>query len=62
MDNEEFHNEMVAIAVPVTDLNGDYFASLAVHGPSPRFKLEDAIQKIDIMRQAANEIQLMLFS
>ena len=62
VDNEEFHNEMVAIAVPVTDLNGDYFASLAVHGPSPRFKLEDAIQKIDILRQAATEIQLMLFS
>jgi len=62
VDNEEFHNEMVAIAVPVTDLNGDYFASLAVHGPSPRFKLEEAIQKIDILRQAATEIQLMLFS
>ena len=53
---------MVALAVPVTDLNGDYFASLAVHGPTPRFSLDRAIQRVEVLHRAAAEIQLMLFS
>ncbi|MGB1396171.1 MAG: IclR family transcriptional regulator [Candidatus Puniceispirillaceae bacterium] len=61
-DNEEFYSEMVALAVPVTDLNGDYFASLAVHGPTPRFSLDRAIQRVEVLHRAAAEIQLMLFS
>ena len=62
LDNEEFYSEMVAVAVPVTDLNGDYFASLAVHGPTPRFKLDEAVEKVDILHKAAAEIKQILFS
>ncbi len=61
-DKEEFYTGMVAIAVPITDLNGDYFGALAVHGPSSRFSLDEAIEKRDSMQNAAKEIQLMLFS
>ena len=35
VDNEEFHNEMVAIAVPVTDLNGDISPRLPYMAPAP---------------------------
>jgi DNA-binding IclR family transcriptional regulator len=53
---------MVAVSVPVTDLNGDYFASLAVHGPTPRFKLDEAVKKVKILHDAAAEIKQILFS
>ena len=62
VDNEEFYHEMVAVSVPVTDLNGDYFASLAVHGPTPRFKLDEAVKKVKILHDAAAEIKQILFS
>ena len=33
LDNEEFIDGMVAIAVPVRDSQGRYLASIGVHGP-----------------------------
>ena len=52
---------MVAIAVPVTDANGRFYAALAVHGPSQRFSLESARDIFDGMCEAAAQISTILF-
>ena len=61
LDREEFHIGMVAIAVPVTDAEGRFYAALAVHGPSQRFSLESARDSFDGMCEAAAQISTILF-
>ncbi|MEC9368495.1 MAG: IclR family transcriptional regulator [Pseudomonadota bacterium] len=55
-DDEEFIAGMVAIAVPVTDVGGRVFATLAIHGPTVRFSLEAAMRHVNLLRAAASEI------
>lgn len=40
IDNEEFMDGMVAIAVPVTDNDGRFLAAIACHGPNVRLSLD----------------------
>ena len=49
LDNEEFHEGMVAIAVPVFDSRRRYVAALGTHGPRQRFSIEDAILRRDLL-------------
>lgn len=62
LDREEFMDDMVAIAVPVTDLQNRYIAALAFHGPTQRINIEDAIAKKDVLKAAAAQISESLFS
>ena len=61
IDNEEFMDGMVALAVPVTDPQGRYIASLAMHGPSPRVTPESAIAERSILLDGAEQLQSILF-
>ena len=56
LDDEEFMEGMVAIAVPVTDLSGRFVAALAFHAPTQRVSLEDAIAKKDVLQTAAERL------
>jgi len=60
LDNEEFVEGMVAIAVPVRDLNGRYFASLAVHGPVQRLSLEQSIALAPMLCEASEKLTLVI--
>lgn len=62
IDNEEFMDGMVALAVPVTDPQGRYVASLAFHGPAPRLTVEQAISQKETLQAGALKLQSMLFS
>ena len=62
LDREEFMDDMVAIAVPVSDLQNRYIAALAFHGPTQRINIEDAIAKKDVLKAAAAQISESLFS
>ncbi len=62
IDDEEFMDGMVAIAVPVTDTLGRYVASLAFHGPTQRMSIASAIERKDILVHAAMRLQAVLFS
>ena len=62
LDREEFHEGMVAIAVPVTDEMGRFYAALAIHGPMQRFSLDDAIAKFDLLKDHAARIGDLLFA
>ena len=51
--NEEFVNGMVAIAVPIMDEKGKLIATVAVHAPTQRMSLEDAIRYAPRLRESA---------
>lgn len=55
-DNEEFIEGMIAIAVPITDAVGRFVAGLAIHAPTVRLKLEDALGFIDVLKDAASKL------
>jgi len=61
LDREEFYSGMVAIAVPVADARGRYYAALACHGPVQRFTLTDAESRRDLLLAASGEISKSLF-
>ena len=61
LDREEFHAAMVAIAVPVTDNKGRFYAALAIHGPTQRFSLDDALARRTSLTAYAKRIGALLF-
>ena len=61
LDEEEFLDNMLAIAVPVFDNKGRYFASLAIHGPKPRFSRDMALATADRLKQCAERITRVTF-
>lgn len=56
VDNQEFIEAMVAIAVPLTDAQGRLFATLAVHGPVLRLTVERALASLPKLRSAREEL------
>lgn len=56
IDNEEFFQGMIAVAVPIRDKEGRLFAALAMHAPTARLSLEQALEHVDAMRNAAEEL------
>ncbi|MEO0637704.1 MAG: IclR family transcriptional regulator [Pseudomonadota bacterium] len=61
VDDCEFMDGMVAVAVPLYDLDGRYHASVAVHGPEQRFDVKAASQRVDILKQAADRLKTIIF-
>ena len=55
-DDQEFLEGMVAVAVPVTDAGGRFFAALAVHAPLMRMTIEQARSHVPVLREAAAQI------
>ena len=62
LDEEEFIEGMVAIAVPVRDPSGRFVAALAYHGPRPRMSLENAVERRAILTDGAKRLSEVLFS
>lgn len=56
IDNEEFMQGMVAVAVPLRNTEGTFFGALAMHAPSARMSMEDAIAQLPKIRQSAAEL------
>lgn len=61
IDSEEFMDGMVAIAVPVTDVNGRFVASLAFHGPIQRLSIEDMESRKEHLFEGAEALSTALF-
>lgn len=62
VDNEEFMEGMVAIAVPIKDENSRYCGSVAFHAPDQRLSLDTAIAKKDYLFEGAKKLGEVLFS
>jgi DNA-binding IclR family transcriptional regulator len=60
IDNEEFFQGMIAVAVPIRDSQNRMFAALAMHAPSARMNLETALEHTPLMQQAAAELALLM--
>ena len=56
LDQEEFMQGMVAIAVPVMDTEGRFLAALAFHGPTQRVSRDSAVARLDVLQQAASQL------
>ena len=61
LDEEEFIEGMIAIAVPVTDHAGRFTAAIAFHGPVQRISIDYAIEKLPVLQAAASKITDALF-
>lgn len=61
IDNEELQEGMVAVAVPINDKKGRLAATLAVHGPMQRMSLDHAIAHAPLLRDAARELQAVMW-
>lgn len=53
LDREEFMEDMIAIAVPILDVNERLMATLAVHAPTQRFSIERALSYLESLREAS---------
>ncbi len=62
LDQEEFAEGMLALAVPVTDNEGRFVAALAVLGPTQRMSIESTIAMKDAMQLTASKLQTALFA
>jgi DNA-binding IclR family transcriptional regulator len=60
IDDEEFLDGMVAVAVPVKDGQGRVCATLAMHGPTLRISIASARRHIPTLRRAAADISEIL--
>jgi len=60
LDNEEFVDGLVAIAVPICDPNGRFCAGLAVHAPKFRMTADDATHRLPALRAAASQIETLI--
>ncbi|MDG1737224.1 MAG: IclR family transcriptional regulator [Paracoccaceae bacterium] len=61
IDNEEFMEGMVAIAVPIVDDKGRFVGSLATHGPTSRLPIEKLLQFRPILVEGAATISKAMF-
>lgn len=61
LDNEEFMEGMVAIAVPVLDPQNRFVAALATHGPKSRIPLERLLEYREILSKGASQIAKTVF-
>lgn len=61
LDNEEFIEGMVAVAVPVRDDTGRYMGAIGVHGPVLRYSVERAESFAPVLGAAASDLaQVMM--
>ena len=60
LDREEFMADMIALAVPISDMNGRAMATLAFHAPTHRVKIEEAIGFLEPLRAASAELSRLV--
>ncbi|MEH6579020.1 MAG: IclR family transcriptional regulator [Amphritea sp.] len=60
IDNEEFFQGMIAVSVPIRDKEGRMYAALAMHAPTARLSLEQALESVSDIRKAADELAALM--
>ena len=61
LDREELLEGMVALAVPIQDVGGDFVAALAFHGPTQRISIDDAVSRKELLQSTATRLSETLF-
>lgn len=60
VDNEEFMDGMIAIAVPIMDGNDRLVATLSFHAPTVRFSIQEAVKYLPDLYAAAADLTTLL--
>lgn len=60
IDDEELFRDMIALAVPVKDDNGNFLAALAYHGPTQRLSTNTLVEHLDTMREGAAKLAALM--
>lgn len=60
VDNEEFMEGMIAVAVPILDGNDRLVATLSFHAPTMRFSTQDAMAFLPDLHDAARDLSSLL--
>jgi len=60
VDNEEFVDGMIALAVPIRDRRGRFYSTVSFHAPVVRMKLTMAKEHIPRLQQAAIELSRLI--
>ncbi len=61
LDNEEFMDGMVAIAVPVLDSKKRFLGALVIRGPKSRMPYEQLLEHREILSEGATQISKAVF-
>ena len=59
IDNEEFYDDIIAIAVPINDKRGRFYSSLAIQAPVSRIAIDSNHQYVPLLREAAKELSML---
>ena len=57
IDREEFETGLICVAIPIFNQNQQVVASLSASGPASRFKENEIVKYVDILKKGALEIQ-----
>ena len=60
VDNEEFMEGMIAIAVPILDNQERLISTLSFHAPTQRLSLDEAHDHLEALRTAASELSQLV--
>lgn len=61
LDREEFMPGLLAIAVPIFDVENRFVAGLAYHGPTQRLNLSSMIETREVLITASQKLEKILF-
>ena len=56
VNNEEYHDGIISVAVPVMGTKGPVISGLALHAPAARMTVADAVDLVPLLRAAADDI------
>lgn len=59
IDNEELYDDIIAIAVPITDKQGRFYSSLAIQAPVSRISIENSNQYVPLLLEAARDLSIL---
>ena len=59
IDNQEFYDDVVAIAVPIKDKRGRFYSSLAIQAPASRISINQSERYLPLLREAANGLGML---
>ena len=58
-DNQEFMDNMVAVAVPIRDTEGRLMTTLSIHAPRQRHDIESLIKVVPQVQEAAKRLEML---
>jgi len=62
LHDSELFDDSAALAVPVVDATGKYYAAIAVHAPASRMSIEAGMRYLPALRRAAHAVSLTIGS